>query len=267
MSRYINIVPEKKNEFDVEGPGYVKPRVVNGEDDAVRIVGEAQKNNDLKRIMDAYDKSLKGSTVKTKVEYNPDKKKIRTKFVALALCSIALVSSLTVYEVQHIKADALDTDVAISIISDDRVTDVNRTIAAYQLLMSTTGPNEYRIENAYEYNYKNNDFDVDYNPGTLYKVVIDAAKESEVKARCAILAAYKEINEPYRKQQFDLLFDKIARDQELSSELPSFMVTGSCNGFLKSLGYENLEQYQESERQSIKDLFEEEFVSDAIGRR
>lgn len=232
--------------------------------DAVDIVNDAQ----LRRLSESYEKAHKKSTTGVRVEYKPKKKKIRTRFVALALCSVALIGSFALFSKdKQVTSHDLDETVAITIVDGNEVLDVDKTIAAFQKLMDNTGPERYRIENAYEYNANNHEANVDYNPGTLHKLIINAAEDSEIKARCAILAAYKVINEPYRQEQFDKLFGDIAGNQELASALPQIMGTGSWNSYLRSLGYESESDYNNAERQAIKNLVQaRETITDLKGR-
>lgn len=81
----------KRQPYDVEGPDYVRPRIMNGEDDAVKIVNEAQHSVD--RMIKDYHRARDHSVVRKEVPYKPKRKSLRNRFVALALCSVALASA------------------------------------------------------------------------------------------------------------------------------------------------------------------------------
>lgn len=249
----------KRQPYDVEGPDYVRPRIVDGEDDAVKIVNTAQRERYYKKMAEDYERAYLNSTSKEEKEYKPKKKKISVKFITFAVCSIALIGSfvLLIRGCAPIKTTTMDESTAITLVEKDEVDDVDELIEAYQTLMDSNGPIEYRIENAYEYNEKNHEANVDYNYGTLYNVIVDASQDSEKKARCALLAAYNVVNEPYREEVFDRLFASIQKNEEVAATLPSFMKAGSWDNFIKVLGYEGVKEYNNNERKNIKKLSEE----------
>ncbi len=232
----------------------------------------AKEDQEVHKMIDAYHRARQKSTVRTNVERRAERRKLRYKYIGLALVSIGFVAALVIMlnSKRFHPEPKMDHDVAISIITDDKIEDIEEVITAYYNLMNSSGPAEYRIETPGEYNAKNHDQDVSYNHENrenLYEIVVEAAKESELKGRAAILAAYKVINEPYIESEFDHLFSKIASDQKLVSELPAFMGAGSFEGFVKSLGYKDVREYNNNERAALKDLYDELAIRAVISGR
>ena len=262
-NKYIKMVPNQDG-FDQEQ--------VDNPDLFVDITGTARSDKEVNKMIDAYHKAREKSTVSTSVERKAEKRKLRFKHITLSLVSIALVAALVVILLsgRYYAEPPMDHDVAISIINNDRIENIEEVISAYYNLMNFDGPSEYRIEKAEGYNEKNHEQDVSYNHENrenLYNIVVGAAEESELKGRAAVLAAYKVINDPYIEKELNILFNRIAGDQELVSELPPCMGAGSFEGYVKSLGYEDIKEYNNKERKALKELFDELAVTAVISGR
>ena len=105
---------------------------------------------------------------------------------------------------------------------------------------------------------------VDYkeeNYQNLVTVMQNSAKISEEEFRCAVLGAYKVINEPYREEVLDTGFKRASFYQGESV----FNIPSSLNSYLETLGYESLEDYNNNERNNIKNLEQIEIKSEGRG--
>ena len=139
--------------------------------------------------------------------------------------------------------------------------EVGNRISYYQSIMDSTDKpdqNNRSIENFVSYNYmQGNDPIVSYeywNNDNFYNIIMEAStmENPDVEVRCALIAAFRVINEPYREKQFKILFDKIKNNEEFINN------TGfdrNKENIWQMLGYKNMEDFQENARKDTKDLY------------
>ena len=67
-----------------------------------------------------------------------------------------------------------------------------------------------------------------------------------------MIAAYKVINEPYREDQFDILFKRIRNNEEF---IKNTGFDGSKDNIWQMLGYKDMKDFQENARKDTKDIY------------
>lgn len=220
------------------------------------------RNKDLVVALNNYNAALEESKKKTKGAYREKefkkRKQISKSIVAIVLMGTTFVSAYTA--VKSTKG-VMNKNNAIVHIDKDIKDSVDDKISYYKNLMNMYSDDENRVENSYGRNSQNNDVIVDYNVNNLVKHIVNASQISEVDMRCAILASYKIINAPYVDEVLNSAF-LIAKDNENMSGYSKELIENGTKGFLENLSYDNWEEYQKNEINSIKDL---KAIEDYIG--
>ena len=180
-----------------------------------------------------------------------EKKKVSLKKLKVALIGGAIVISLIV------------TDLADPFNLSDKA-HVNERINYYQSMMDVTdkkGENDHSIEAFEGYNYiQGNDPKVsynDWNDENFFNHIMEASRQENplVEVRCALIGAYHVINEPYREQQFRILFNKIKNNQEF---LNNMGLDGSDESLWQMLGYKSFDDFKKNVKEDTIELYKGE---------
>ena len=156
----------KRQPYDVEGPDYVRPRIMNGEDDAVNIVYDAQHSVD--RMIKDYHKARDHSIKRPDVNYRKKRRTLRNRFVSLALCSIALATAYMLIK-ESKKSVTVDPSPTMNTSYGDTLTEENNTDVT--IILHTVKATDTLSSLAERYNttieeiMENNDID---NPNFIY---------------------------------------------------------------------------------------------------
>lgn len=222
------------------------------------------RNKILEEGLKNYNDALERAKNKSKGAYREKKfkkrKQINKSIIAIVLASTAFISIYN--SVKSTKA-VMNSKNAIVHVDNETKDKVDERINDYEKLMNMYSDKNNRIENSYGRNSQNNDVIVDYNVNNLAKHIVNASQISESEMRCAIIASYKIINSPYVNEILNKAF-LIAKDDENMSGYSKELIENGTKGFLEKLSYENWEEYQKNERNSIKDL---KALEDFIGGR
>jgi len=210
-----------------------------------------QKNKDIQEAIERYSNVRDKSVIRAQIRRESVEKRKHSKnnrrkaIIALLLAGTALASTYAIAKNIEIKNPI--TSISQSIEESNRIDDI---ISNYQKMMNIDG--EYAIE-SFNSRDENNEPLVYYNDqniNNLVTVITTAAEKSEEEFRCAVLAAYKIINEPYREKVLDEAFKQANAEQEETA----FSIPTSTQEYLEILGYEDLEDYNNNERKNIKAL-------------
>lgn len=206
-----------------------------------------------KNARQKYEEAYQRSESNQRIKYGQKKNRNKTK-LKIAITSIALVAAmaLTAGVSSKLTTSYINNNNAIistSIASDE----VDDTIDKYGKLMNMYADKENSIE-TYLGQTENYEPKVDYtenNIDNLANHLINSAKVSESETRCAIIAAYKIINIPYRDE---VLGKALAKASAIQDENSNYKIPNNTKELLEKLGYENWEDYNINERANIKDL-------------
>lgn len=198
-----------------------------------------------------YEQVLNQSVNIPKKSYQPKKKKLKIN-IKKTIASILVVASLatTAY---LIKTDKLANPIKKITESVSHSELIDEKINDYMYLM--INDSNYVIETSIGRDTKNENTLVAYNFENIEKLanlIVESAKISEEDARCTILAAYKIINEPYRTETLDKAFKRASAKQEETR----FVIPSSTREYFELLGYEDIQDYHNNERENIKGLEE-----------
>lgn len=226
---------------------------VDNPDLAVNVVNDTQRKKFLDENIELYTRTLNNSVGKRERKYDKKKKKKaflieKARLYALIL-AILIATGIFAKVVTDVTIKAVE-GVASSQVFSDYIDD---KIDKYFKKMNNSGKKGERIENAYEYDIAHHESYVDYSPGVL-KHYITENMDNEVETRCIVLAAYKVINADYRKEVFDGVFASISSDEEFKDKLPAYLDVKSFEEYIKGLGYDSVEEYNNKERKAIKKL-------------
>lgn len=212
-----------------------------------------------KTVTEQYSDGLDSSFKKPKISYNKKKKqkleKVKKAIVTIALVGATFIAAVS-YNSMIVKASKdVDNNGIISLFEDE----IDKKVNEYIKIMNSNADKHTRIETAYGRNTDNTDTNVDYtdeNIENLANHFINAGNVSEIELRCAILAAYKVINEPYRES---IINRGIIRARQKEQEDPILNSVNPTLGnnieqLLKNLGHDSIKDYHKNERQDIKDL-------------
>lgn len=216
-------------------------RMVNNHSDSV-----TQKNKD------AYQNSKSAK----KIAYGQKKKKNKLQ-LKVAITSVVLAATI-----------AISSGMAISNAINDPRKNIDQRITEYTELMDMYANKDNSIEtylgrlditgvNEAKVNYTQENVD------NLSRHLKEAAQKSETETRCAIIAAFKIINEPYRDQIIGEALEQASATQEENS---NYKIPSTTKDFLETLGYQDWKEYQENERENIKDLYMQESNKEAKSR-
>ena len=195
---------------------------------------------------DVVRKSM-GKSLEPEEKKYTETKKVPSQKWRKALIAALLVASLSLGGAKV--AQAIET------------AEVAERINYYQSVMNSSDnaeKNKHSIENFVGYNYRDgNDYIVSYEPWNnenFVNYVLDASKSQNpvTEVRCALIAAYRVINEPYREEQFKKLFDKIKDNEEFINRTG---FDGSRENIWQMLGYKDIKDFQENARKDTKNLY------------
>ena len=234
-------------------------------EDIERITKE---NHDRQRLNDnyyiqkgykTYGDTLERSVIRSTVRKSGSRKKvIKAVKIRLAAAVLALTAAvaLTNYAVKnHSKIDNPITAITETIENNKRI---DEKIKDYEKIMGRKQEFEIESSNSKDENYKDLVYYDEQNINNLVTVITEASKKSEEETRCAVLAAFRIINEPYREEVLNEAFKQININQEETN----FTVPNTLNNYLEKLGYTNLEEYRNNERKNIKSLEQTEIKTE-----
>ena len=207
-------------------------------------------NNNSKNVLNKKEEAFQKSINKNEIKYAPKRKKQPKVNIKLAITSIILIGTISITLIENDKFKNFLTDHIYTPIVNVLNDPIDKKIEAYQKAMDMYSDKSNSIETylgrlndeekvSYEYQNINN----------LANHLIQASNKSEIDTRCAIIAAYKIINEPYRDEVLGKAF--LIANQKLEDN-NTFDIPATTNEFLEKLGYENWEEYHKFERENIK---------------
>lgn len=216
--------------------------------------------NRRNKVIENYNKGLEKSITKPKLTYKERKKqaveKVKKAIVTTVLIGTALSVAIS-YNVGIVKGSELDIN--LPGIETEYEKNIDDKINGYIKAMDMYADKNTRIETSYGRNQDNTDVNVDYtdeNIDNLANHFINAGNVSEIELRCAILAAYNVINEPYRESVINRgIIRARAKEQEdpiLNSVNP--LLGNNIEQMLQNLGHESMQEYHKNERKDIKEL-------------
>lgn len=213
------------------------------------------KNNvALQNALTSYSNSKNQSITRAKVRRKKKTKKrinnSKIRILAFILAGIALVTAYNLVKNSNTENTNPITAITNTI---EHNNEINEKINNYQKMMFTAG--EYPIETIVSSSPLpgQKELPVAYNENNYQNLVTlmqNSAKISEEEFRCTIIAAYNVINEPYIEQVLNEGFVRASVNQEEAN----FTIPSSLKEYLEMLGYDDLEDYRDNERENIKDL-------------
>lgn len=221
--------------------------------DTLKMFNKINKNstNTTKKFEEASQRSKN----KQPIQYGKRKKKKKKINVKIAITAIVLTATMAAGISHNLTTSHIENNnvVISTTIASNKV---DESIDKYIQKMNMYASKEDSIEtylgriDIEEINEANVDYTSD-NIKNLAKHITEAAKVSESETRCAVIAAYKIINEPYRDNVIGKALKKASEEQEDNS---NYVIPSTVQEFLEKSGYENWEEYQLNERENIKDL-------------
>ena len=210
-------------------------------------------NTDIQEAIKRYSNAKEKSTIRAEIRRENSKKRKqdrRRTTIALLLAGSTLISLYSLSK-NNGKINNPITIVKEQLEESQRI---NEIILNYQKMMNMDS--KYAIEtfSSRDENYEPIVFYDEKNINNLATVITNAAKISEEEFRCAVLAAYKIINEPYREEILNKGFKRANENQEETT----FKIPASIQEYFETLGYEDIQEYDNNERQNIKKLEETE---------
>lgn len=222
-------------------------------------------NEILQSGLERYSNCVERSVIRSEVRKNGSRKKvindIRRRIIAIALAGTALASAYAALKDNNVEIKNPIIGISNTIKHNK---DIDEKILDYQNMMNSSG--EFAIETVTssmplpgqkslpvdykEENYKN-----------LVTVMQNSANISEEEFRCAVLGAYKVINAPYREEVLDQGFKRASFYQGV----PVFNIPSSLDEYLETLGYDSLEDYNNNERDNIKNITQIEIKNEGRG--
>ena len=202
-----------------------------------------------------FEEASQRSKNKQPIQYGKRKKKKNKINVKIAITAIVLTATMAAGISHNLTTSHIENNNAVisTTIASNKI---DETIDKYIQKMNMYASKEDSIEtylgriDIEDINEANVDYTSD-NIKNLAKHITEAAKVSESETRCAVIAAYKIINEPYRDNVLGKAFKKASEEQEDNS---NYVIPSTVQEFLEKSGYENWEEYQINERENIKDL-------------
>lgn len=214
----------------------------------------------IKKANQEYEEAKRKAYEKQKKAFEIKRKKQRQAQIKRAITTIALATTLAAgsfsiaanakndNKIEQPPKPSVFTSIAADNYIDNKISNYKKEMDNY------SGPNN-SIETFIE--YYNNEAQVKYtekNLENLANKIVEAANISESEARCVIIAAYNIINEPYRDEVIEKAFEKADKIQKSNeNQTYNYDIPKSTNEFLRSLGYDNWEEYHNNERESIKE--------------
>lgn len=210
------------------------PKLIDNPDYIIKIVDAAQAKKNKNTGNSVIDNSINKKPIDYGTKKGKSRNKVKTAIVSVLCAAVIFTSGMAVHKIS----------------TSPKKDFINSRVDYYYEMMNHTGEEGKRIENSYQYRADNESY-VDYSISPLIDYIVDASKISESEVRCAILAAYIVINEPYREEIFDKTFAAIARDKQLCESLPSYLTMSSWKAYINSLGYNNTTEYNNNERKNL----------------
>lgn len=216
--------------------------------------------NRRNKVIENYNKGLEKSITKTKLTYKTRKKQAVEKVKKAIVTTVLIGTALSVaigYNVGIVKGSELDIN--LPGIETEYEKNIDDKVEEYKKLMDMYADKETRIETSYGRNQDNTDVNVDYtdeNIDNLANHFINAGNVSEIELRCAILAAYNVINEPFRESVINRGIIR-AREKEQNDPILNTvnpLLGNNIEQMLQNLGHDNIQDYHKNERKDIKEL-------------
>lgn len=202
----------------------------------------------------AYKNAQQSSQSNQKIKYGDKKKKIDkdtfkkviTSIIITLVIAVPTSSLITNYQINNNNA-------VVAINNNDKL--INEKVREYQMQMNASNKLSERIESVVGWTggmKGEGEALVDYSPDNLSKHIKEAAKKSELEARCVIRAAYNIINEPYRDETIGTALATASTKQE--NEELNYTIPSSSKEFLETLGYKDWNEYRKEEVKNIAKL-------------
>lgn len=214
---------------------------------------DVRENKDIQEAIERYSNAKEKSTIRTEIRREKSKKRKqdrRRTTIALLLAGSTLISLYTLSK-SNVK---INNPITIASEQLEESKRIDTIIKNYQLTMNIDGDHPIESFSSRDENYEPLVFYDEKNINNLVTVITNAAKISEEEFRCAVLAAYKIINEPYRQEILDKGFKKANENAEETT----FKIPASIQEYFETLGYEDIQEYNNNERKNIKKLEETE---------
>ena len=213
---------------------------------------EFENNKDINEATERYTNAKNRSTIRSEIRRESSKKRKierRKRIITVLLAGSTLISLYTI-------SKKVDIPNPITIVTEqlEESKRIDEIIYNYQKLMNIDADFAIESSNSRNKNYEPVVYYNEQNIDNLSTIITNAAKISEEEFRCAVLAAYKIINEPYREEILNEGF-KLASQKE---EETTFKIPSSIQEYFETLGYEDIREYNNNERQNIKKLEETE---------
>lgn len=222
---------------------------------------EQRINQCLKKCEDAADKSIE----KEDVRYYARKKR-NTNVIKERIIAIVLTATLVAGVTAKVTTDIIDNGNVVISETAEIKNYIDDRIDYYEDLMNMYSEDENKIEISHGRNSANNDVLVSYNEDNLAKHIYDASLVSESEARCVVIAAYRLINGPYKESVLRKAFSILKSNYEFDNNMKLVFGNG-FDSFLEQLGYTELKDYNDNERDNIKELKTvEEYMINRSGR-
>jgi len=220
-------------------------------------------NNAEQKIQEAYLMSQSQNKIK-----GEKKEKDSLSFkqaIAIILAAVALVGIIHFKSMYTIK-DIKDNNVLIPTKQASEI--IDNKIKDHDKLMNMYADRENKIELVMGRNLNTPTHEplVYYDETNLAEHIVEAAKISETEVRCAIIASFKIINEPYRNDTLNTAFEKAHTMQTSQEESYNYKIPENSKEFLEQLGYQDWDEYKMNERKNIKENYAiEQYVSKGKG--
>lgn len=249
----MNQYEQKK--FDLETEQLFKLINENANKKKQEAYQTSQNNRQIKasqKMQEAYQMSQSNKQIKARKK---EKDTLLLKQAcALILAATTLVGTITLTKTiteNHI----YNNNVVISIEQADTI--IDNKIKSYDKLMNMYANRESQIEIFANGNYYTPNYEplVYYDENNLAKHIFNAAKISETETRCAIIAAFKIINEPYRNNIINNALEKARKMQNNQEEIYNYRIPENSYKFLGQLGYQDWDDYNMNERKNIKETY------------
>lgn len=220
-------------------------------------------NNAEQKIQEAYLMSQSQNKIKGRKK---EKNKLPIKqAIAVILATTALLGTIKITNTLTQK-NINNNNVVISIEQADSI--IDDKINSYDKLMNMYADRDNTIELVMGRNLNTPTYEplVYYDETNLAKHIVETAKISETETRCAIIAAFKIINEPYRNETINTALEKAHKIQVSQEESYNYKIPENSKEFLEQLGYQDWDEYKMNERKNIKENYAiEQYVSKGKG--
>jgi len=215
----------------------------------------------------ALDKSLMQDEEKYTKKKKVSSSKWRDAIITLAIIGVILGSGVKLVDALTESNTSVGNSYgSINKIDKDIDKEIDEKIEEYSRIMGMKGPSDTQIEVFQSHNFNNpRDPNVDYNYYNFKNDIITASRGDDpvTEVRCALIAAYKIINEPYREGSFGALFSYLKESEEFANNTGFDL---EKDNIWQMLGYNNMEEFQLHAREDTK-VLREIYVRSSNGKR